>query len=150
MLRVRGGHYMSKTAAIEFLKEQLVASENERKKIQSLIARLPQIDAEIQATKLLLSKHMGGQHQLPLAPQPTNRLDPISDGSSIAQLIVRALTEAGKPQRSEPLLAFLASHGKHPKSATLRSTIHQYVKKGKVFKSVKPGLYGLLEWEGRN
>lgn len=141
---------MSKTAAIEFLKEQLAASENERKKMQELIARLPQIEAEIQATKLLLAKHTGGPRQLPLASQPTQHLDPIDAVSSIATLITRALTEAGKPQRSEQLLAFLASHGKRTSSATLRSTIHQYVKKGKVFKSVRPGLYGLIEWADRD
>jgi len=141
---------MSKTAAIEFLKEQLASSENERKRIQALVARLPQIEAEIQATKLLLSKHTGEPHQLPLTSQPTQHLDPIDAASSISKLIIRALTEAGKPQRSEELLAFLASHGKQTSSATLRSTIYQYAKRGKLFKAVRPGVYGLLEWDNRN
>ena len=145
---------MGKAAAIEFLREQLVASESERKKVQTAIqtaqARLPQIEAEIQATKLLLAKHTGEPHQLPIASQPTRHLDPIDAVSSISRLIVKALTEAGKPQRTEQLLAFLASHGKRTTSATLRSTIHQSVKKGKLFKSATPGVYGLLEWEDRN
>lgn len=141
---------MSKTAAIEFLKEQLAASENERKKMQALIARLPQVEAEIQATKLLLAKHTGEPHQLPFASQPTQHLDPIDAVASISKLIVKALNEAGKPQKTEQLLAFLASHGKRTTSATLRSTIHQSMKKGKLFKSVLPGVYGLLEWETRS
>lgn len=144
---------MSKAAAIEFLKEQLLASEGERKKILAAIqnaqARLPQLDAEINATKLLISKHTGEPHQLPLSAKPIQQEEHLGEGS-IASLIFKALSEAGKPQRYEQLLAFLASHGKSPSSATLRSTIHQYVKRGKLFKAVRPGVYGLLEWADRN
>lgn len=144
---------MSKAAAIEFLKEQLLASESERKKvlaaIQTAQSRLPQLDAEISATNLLISKHTGEPRQLPLSVKPAQQENHLVEGS-IAMLIFKALSEAQKPQRYEQLLAFLASHGKHPSNATLRSTIHQYVKRGKLFKSVQPGVCGLLEWDTRN
>ena len=145
---------MGKAAAIEFLREQLLACEAEQKKIHAAIqaaqARLPQIDAEIHATKLVLSKHTGQPSQLTLSSQPPQRTALLAEGPSIAMLILKALTEAGKPQRYEQLLAFLATHGKHPKNATLRSTIHQYVKRGKLFRPVRPGVIGLLEWENKN
>lgn len=145
---------MGKTAAIEFLREQLLACEAEQKKIHATIqaaqARLPQIDAEIHATKLLLSKHTGQPSQLTLSPQASQRADLVAEGPSIATLILKALTEAGKPQQYEQILAFLATHGKHPTNATLRSTVHQYLKRGKLFKAVRPGVIGLLEWETRS
>ena len=141
---------MGKAAAIEFLREQLQDCETEREKILAAQARLPQIDAEINATKLLLSKHTGEPSQLMFSSQPAHRADPSAEGSSIATLIIKALTEAGKPQRYEQLLAFLATHGKHPTNGTLRSTIHQYLKRGKLFKGVRPGVIGLLEWENKD
>jgi hypothetical protein len=133
---------MSKIAGIEFLKEQLIAVENEKKKLQAALARLPQLDAEVQAIKLLLAKHAGETNQLPLSSQEARTVSPVNAGTSISKLIVRALTEAGKPQRTEQLLAFLASHGRPTHGHTLRSTIHQ----SKIIKSVTPGLYGLTEW----
>ena len=145
---------MGKAAAIEFLREQLHACETEHKKIlaavQTAQARLPQIDAEINATKLLLSKHTGEPSQLMFSSHPAQRTEPSAEGPSIATLILKALTEAGKPQRYEQLLAFLATHGKHPKNATLRSTIHLYLKRGKLFKKVRPGVIGLREWETKS
>ncbi|OGW51478.1 MAG: hypothetical protein A2V62_09975 [Nitrospirae bacterium RBG_19FT_COMBO_58_9] len=145
---------MGKAAAIEFLREQLLACEAEQRKIhvtiQAAQARLPQIDAEIHAAKLLLSKHTGQPSQLTFSSPPLQRADQLAEGPSIATLMLKALTEAGKPQRYEQLLAFLATHGKHPTNATLRSTIHQYLKRGKLFKAVRPGVIGLLEWENKS
>lgn len=139
---------MSKAAAIDFLREQLVAGENERKKvllaIQAAQARLPQIDAEVQAIKLLLGKHTGEIDRQPRSTQSTANS---ALNGSVSSLVHRALTEAGKPQRTEQLLAFLQSHGKPTTSATLRGTIHQNAKVGKLFKSVTPGVYGLIEWQ---
>jgi len=133
---------MSKMAAIEFLKEQLIAIEDERKKLQEAIARLSQLDAEVQAINLLLAKHSGEKHRLPSATQILRSENAVTSGTSISKLIIRALTEAGKPQRTEQLLAFLGSHGKQTHGHTLRSTIHQ----SKLIKSVTPGVYGLVEW----
>lgn len=141
---------MSKTAAIEFLKSQLVAVESDRRKtlaaIQAAQARLPQLDAEMQALKLLLAKHTGEANQLPSSP---SLIQQSTSGESVASLAVRALKEAGKPQTTAQLLGFLASHGKMATSATLRSTLHQRAQKGKLFKAVSPGVFGLLEWENR-
>ncbi|MDO8358154.1 MAG: hypothetical protein Q7U76_17390 [Nitrospirota bacterium] len=129
---------MSKAAAIEFLEEQLINAE-----------------AEVQAIKLLLARHKGMRSGVNHAPQPaplprpsTSSLYEEFSGASrsVADLVRQALDEANKPQRTEQLLAFLASHGKTATSATLRSAIHQYIKRGKRFKSVAPGLYGLIEW----
>ena len=135
---------MSTVAGIEFLKGDLIAVESERRKIQAAMARLPQLDAEYQAIKLLLAKHTGETGKLPYTAPPSQYVTP---GNSVSSLVVRALKEAGKPQKTEQLLAFLESHGKPTSSATLRSTIHQNAKRGKVFKSVTPGLYGLVEWQ---
>lgn len=139
---------MSKMAAIAFLKDQLTSVENERKKVQAEVAvamaKLPKLEAEAQALKLVLAKHTGETDRLPHPSQPALYS---STGGSVSSLVIRALTEAGKPQKTEQLLAFLASHGKRTTSATLRSTIHQSAKRGKVFKSVTPGLYGLIEWQ---
>ena len=134
---------MSKIAGIEFLKEQLIAVENEKKKLQAALARLPQLDAEVNAIKLLLAKHAGEVHQLPIPSQEARRGRPVSAEPSISKFIIQALTEAGKPQRTEQLLAFLASHGKQTHGHTLRSTIHQ----SRLIKSVTPGVYGLVEWQ---
>lgn len=131
---------MSKMAAIEFLKDQLASVENERKKVQAAMARLPQLDAEAQAIMLLLTKHSGETDKLPHSTQ----IAPYSaNGGSVSNLVIRALTEAGKPQTTGQLIAFLASHGKQTTSATLRSTI--YMKKNRPFKVISPGLYGLVE-----
>jgi hypothetical protein len=138
---------MSKTAAIEFLKEQLAASEHERKKIEALIARLPQIEAEIQATKLVLAKHTGSMQQISLPSQTRPSAHPADAVSSVSRLTVQALTEAGKPQTTAQLLGFLASHGKQTTSATLRSTIWLLANKGRLFRVIHPGLYGLVGWE---
>ena len=135
---------MSKIAGVEFLKEQLIAVERERKELQDAVARLPQLDAEVQAIKLLLAKHAGDKHRLPVTVPVAKPAAPINGEPSLAQLVVRALTEAGKPQNTAQLLGFLASHGKSPARGTLRSTIHQ---RGKLFKSVSPGVYGLVEWQ---
>ena len=141
---------MSKTAAIEFLKAQLVAVESDRKKTLAAIAaaqvRFPQLDAEVQALKLLLAKHTGEANQLP--PSSPSIQQPTS-GDSVASLAVRALTEAGKPQTTAQLLGFLKSHGKETTSATLRSTIYHSAQKGKLFKVVSAGVFGLIEWEDR-
>ncbi len=134
---------MSKMAGIEFLKEQLIAVENERKKLQEAITKLSQLDAEAQAINLLLAKHAGETHKLPIPAQAARRGRPMNGEPSISTLIIRALTEAGKPQKTEQLLAFLASHGKHTHSHSLRSTIHQ----SKLIESVTPGVYGLVEWQ---
>ena len=57
----RWSKWRQKTAAIKLLKEQLLASESERKEIldviQNAYAKLPQINAEIKATNLLISKY---------------------------------------------------------------------------------------------
>lgn len=135
---------MNKVAGIEFLQEQRIAVERERKELQAAIAKLPQLDAEIQAIDLLLAKHVGEKHRLnidhsasrPPTPPPTN------GELSIAKLTFRALTEAGKPLTSAQLLAYLASHGRTSvKGNTLRSTINQ----SKLMRSVTPGVYGLVE-----
>ena len=141
---------MSKTAAIEFLKAQLVAVESDRKKTLAAIvaaqAKFPPLDAEMQALKLLLAKHTGEANQLPSSSpsiqQPTS-------GDSVASLAVRALMEAGKPQTTAQLVGFLTSHGKKTTSATLRSTLHHRAQKGKLFKVISPGVFALLEWENR-
>jgi hypothetical protein len=133
---------MGKAAGIEFLKEQLVAAEGQRKELQEALTKLPQVEAKIQAINLLLAEHSGEKTRLPSAPQGDRSASPLN-GESISKLTVRALTEAGKPQRTEQLLAFLASHGKQTQRHTLRSTIHQ----SKLIKSVQPGVYGLIEWQ---
>lgn len=134
---------MSKIAGIEFLKEQLISVERERREIQEAMAKLPQLDAEAQAIKLLLAKHAGEKHRLAATPPVIRHSGAMNGEPSISKLVLRALTEAGKPQTSAQLLAFLASHGKQTQSHTLRSTIHQ----GKLFRSVTPGVYGLVEWQ---
>jgi hypothetical protein len=119
---------MSKAAAIEFLEEQLIAAE-----------------AEVQAIKLVLARHRGMKGVNP-SPRPIPSHSYVPTGGSVADLSHRALHEAGKPQTTGQLLAFLASHGKRTTSATLRSSIYQFTKQGKKFKRVAPGLYGLAEW----
>jgi len=142
---------MGKAAAIEFLKAQLIASENDRRKAQVTIqeaqARLVQLDAEIQATKLLLAKHSGDKEQLPLPTQQTKYLVPVGGVSSVSKLVVQALTESGKPLRTDQLISFLARHGKQTSRATLRSVIHHSAKKGMMLRSFSPGLYGLSDWQ---
>ncbi|MEK6761289.1 MAG: hypothetical protein AABY96_01130 [Nitrospirota bacterium] len=141
---------MSKAAAIEFLKEQLVAGETERKKTQTSIqtsqARLVQLDAEIQATKLLLAKHTGDKEQLTFPTQSTQYQVPADSGTSVSRLVIQALTESGKPLKTDQLLTFLSRHGKQTSRATLRSTLHLNAKKG-TLKPISPGLYGLSEWQ---
>ena len=135
---------MRNVAGIEFLKEQLVSVESQWKEVQDAISKLPELEAEMQAIKLLLAKHSGGKQQ----PTLSSHVD-LSNGHatatlSVAKLVLKALTEAGKPQSSAQLLTFLASHGKNTNSGTLRSTIYQ---RDKLFKSVKPGVYALKEWQ---
>lgn len=138
---------MNKGAAIEFLRDQSVAVESERRKIVATIqaaqSKLPQLDAEMQALKLLLAKHTGEANQLPLSSHPIHQL--VMD--SVASLVVRALTEAGKPQTTAQLRSFLLSHGKQTSPATLRGTILERAKKGRLFKTISPGVYGLIEWK---
>ena len=125
---------MNKQAGIEFLRNQLASVESERKKL----------DAEEQAIRLLLAKHAGTERSESLPrPKTVYSYSFVNGGESISSLTVQALKEAGKPQRTEQLLAFLASHGKKTSSATLRSTI--YMKKGKVFTVISPGLYSLVD-----
>ena len=135
---------MNSNAGIEFLKRQLDTAETERTKVQAAVARLPKLDAEVQAIKLLLATYTGETDQSPSTDQ-----SPLysSQGNSVSSLVYRALTEAGMPQKTEELLAFLASHGKQTTSATLRSTIYMRVKSNKLFKVVAPGVYGLKEWQ---
>ena len=135
---------MNSNAGIEFLKSKLATVEIERKKVQAAVARLPKLDTEVQAIKLLLATYTGETDQYPSTDQ-----SPLysSQGNSVSSLVYRALTEAGKPQKTEALLAFLASHGKQTTSATLRSTIYMRVKSNKLFKVVAPGVYGLKEWQ---
>ena len=141
---------MSKAAAIEFLREQLVVGENERKKthaaIQTSQARLVQLDAEIQATKLLLARHTGDKEQLTFPAQSTQYQSTVDGGTSVSKLVVQALTESGKPLKTDQLLAFLLRHGKQTSRATLRSTLHLNAKRGTV-KPISPGLYGLSDWQ---
>lgn len=136
---------MSNSAGVEFLRRQLAAVETERKKVQEAAAKLPQLDAEVQAIKLLLSKYTG-EVEPQYATTPQSALYS-SDGPSISDLAYQALMEAGKPQNTEQLLSFLASHGKKTSSATLRSMIYGKAKRGKLFKTVHPGVYGLKEWQ---
>lgn len=136
---------MSKSAAREFLKEQLATAETEQKRLQAAVARLPLLEAEIQACKLLLEKLSGGMRIEPPSRSTHTAPSFSAQGDSISSLVQRALTEANKPQTTAQLLAFLASHGKRTTSATLRSTI--YMKKGKLFNVISPGLYGLIGWE---
>jgi hypothetical protein len=142
---------MSKTAAIEFLKHQLAevqkTYEMERRKMQEMMSRLPSLEAEANAIKLLLSKHAGTQDHVRPPSQTIRSLDPIDAVSSVSRLSVRALTEAGKPQTTAQILGYLASHGKQTSSATLRSTIYMSAKRGRIFKVISPGLYGLIEWK---
>ena len=119
---------MGKAAAIEFLEEQLIAAE-----------------AEVQAIKLVLARHRGLKVSS-LPSRPTSTPSYSAMGGSVADLAHRALKEAGKPQTTEQLLAFLGTHGKRTTSATLRSSIYQFVRQGKRFKRVAPGLFGLAEW----
>jgi hypothetical protein len=135
----------SKAAGIEFLKERLVSAENEQKKAQAaqaIAARLPQLDAEIQAIKLLLTTHAEGAG-IDTPPRSIQSTPYSGQGLSVSTLVRRALAEAGKPQKTEQLLAFLASHGKPTSHATLRSTIYQ--QKGKIFRSISPGVYALMD-----
>jgi len=134
----------SKIAAIEFLKEQLATAEGEHRKIRAVMARLPQLDAEIQAIKLLLAKHTGEKEVDRAVPSTPSTLYPAQSGS-VTSLAHRALREAGKPQKTEQLLSFLASHGKETSSATLRSAILNNAKRGRLFRVVGPGIYGLLD-----
>jgi len=135
---------MSKDAGIDFLKHQLAAVEAERKKLEAAVAKLPQLEAEAQAIKLLLSKYGGKDiDQTTVAPQAALYSPP---GPSVCALALRALSEAGKPQTTTQILASLASHGKVTTSATLRSTILINAHKNKLFKVYAPGVYGLKEW----
>jgi hypothetical protein len=121
-------HIMSKAAAIEFLEEQLL-----------------QAEAEVKAIKLVLARHKEAKPTDTLSPPPAASHSGV--GKSVADITHRALIEAGKQQTTEQLLAFLATHGKPTSSATLRSSIYQFVKIGKRFKRIAPGLYGLIEWQ---
>ena len=133
-------------AGIEFekcLREQLVVFESQRKALQDAIAKLAQVEAKIQAINLLRAEHSGEKHPLPIAPKVMRSGGHASSGPSISKLIVRALTEAGKPQTSAQLLAFIASHGRTVKNSSIRNIIHQ----SKLLQSVTPGVYGLVEWQ---
>lgn len=123
---------MSKAAAITFLEEQLQVAE-----------------AEVQALRLVLERYRGGAKE---ASASIVRKSPQTSmysqgGQSVGDMVHRALHEAGKPQTTAQLLSFLASHGKTTSSATLRGSIHQFIKQGKRFKAIAPGLYGLIEWK---
>jgi hypothetical protein len=119
---------VNKAALVESLEEQLVAAE-----------------AEVQALKLLLARYR--VQKVPNTPpqRPAHFPSYSANGGSVSDVVHRALIEAGKPQKTEQLLAFLASHGKPTTSATLRSTIYQFTKQGKRFKRISPGLYDLAE-----
>lgn len=134
---------MNKAAGIEFLRERLNAIEGDRK---NLHAQLSQLDDEVQAIKLLLAKYAGIAPSLPLSYHADQSIDPIDAVSSVSALAAKALAEAGKPQKTAQILAFLAKHGKSTSSATLRSTIHQKAEMGKLFKVLEPGVFGLMEW----
>lgn len=136
-----------KKATIGKLKEQ----ESELKRLQAAVAALPKLQADVAALERALGILKGEESS---EVDPDVRLSTMEleikrsiREHSIPGHVYAVLRNAGKPLNGDEILGALAAKGTHVKKLSLYGAIYRAAKQGELFRVVKPGVFGLLEWQ---
>ena len=139
----------TKRATLVTLRKQA----DELKHLQSAVATMPRIQAELAALERVLAIEKGE-----VAPEPTSTSDsknvrretpqPVGlKENSIPSFVYRALKEAGKPMTGDQIMPVFLAAGRQVDKTTVVGAIYRYIKKGQWFRKVAPGTFGLMEWK---
>lgn len=146
-----------KASVVQGIRDEVRKLEAELARLQKTATRIQEVTEDIAVYKKLLSKHEGKRqrragaakdahlqalmHELEMGPRRGFR------GQSYTAIAYDSLKQAGKPLTGAEIIGAVAARGKPAKKHAILGTLYRAAKTGTMFKLVRPGVFGLTEWE---
>ena len=116
--------------------------EKELERLRTEVATIPRVQTDLAALERTLAILQGEEPPEPSVESGANE----ETSKSIPSLAYSVLKDTGKPMTGDDMYAAFTARDREVTKSSLLGALYRNVKKGRLFRLVSSGTFGLLEW----